>query len=99
MAAGCPVVATRVGGLPDLIDHQRTGRLVPPRDPQALASAALDLLRSPQMARELGQNARAFVRQRFTVQRLLGDMDHLYNQLLEDKAICASARERLQARG
>ena len=87
MAAGCPVVATRVGGLPDLIEDRKTGRLVPPRDADALASAVLDLLQSPHAARELGRNAQEFVRQRFTVRRLLGDMDHLYSQLLAEKAI------------
>jgi len=87
MAAGCPVVATRVGGLPDLIDDHKTGCLVPPRDPDALASAVLDLLQSPHTARELGRNAQEFVRQRFTVRRLLDDMDHLYRQLLAEKAL------------
>jgi glycosyltransferase involved in cell wall biosynthesis len=95
MAAGCPVVATRVGGLPDLIEDQKTGRLVPPRDADALASAVLDLLPNPQTARELGRNAKEFVRQRFTVRRLLGDMDHLYSQLLAEKAITVSATEKL----
>ena len=87
MAAGCPVVATRVGGLPDLIEDQKTGCLVPPRDAEALASAVLDLLQSPHTARELGRNAQESVRQRFTVRRLLADMDHLYSQLLVEKAL------------
>lgn len=99
MAAGCPVVATRVGGLPDLIDDHKTGRLVPPRDADALASAVLDLLQSPHTARELGRNAQEFVRQRFTVRRLLSDMDHLYTELLEEKAIDIPATERFEARG
>jgi glycosyltransferase involved in cell wall biosynthesis len=99
MAAGCPVVATRVGGLPDLIDDGRTGRLVPPRDADALASAVLSLLRSSPAAREMGNNAREFVRQRFAVRRLFADMDHLYTELLEEKAIAIPTTERIQARG
>src|SRR5439155_9083146 len=99
MASSCPVVATRVGGLPDLIEDQKTGRLVPPRDAEALASAVLDLLNNTQTARELGQNAMAAVRQRFTVQRLLSDMDHLYTELLEEKAIDIPATERFEAEG
>jgi glycosyltransferase involved in cell wall biosynthesis len=99
MAAGCPVVATRVGGLPDLIEDQKTGRLVPSRDADALASAVLDLLQSPHTARELGRNAQEFVRQRFTVRRLLGDMDHLYSQLLAEKAITFREPEKLVGSG
>jgi len=99
MAAGCPVVATRVGGLPDLIDDGRTGRLVPPRDADALASAVLSLLRSSPAARKMGNNAREFVRQRFAVRRLFADMDHLYTELLEEKAIAIPTTERIQARG
>lgn len=100
MAAGCPVVATRVGGLPDLISDSTIGRLVPPRDADALASAVLDLIHSPKAARELGRNASEAVRKRFAVTRLIGDIDHLYSQLLEEKAISFSpAEERIQARG
>jgi glycosyltransferase involved in cell wall biosynthesis len=99
MASSCPVVATRVGGLPDLIQDQKTGRLVPPRDAAALAGAVLGLLNNPQTACELGQNAMEAVRQRFTVQRLLSDMDHLYTELLEEKAIDIPATERFEAGG
>jgi glycosyltransferase involved in cell wall biosynthesis len=95
MASSCPVVATRVGGLPDLIEDQKTGRLVPPRDAEALAGAVVALLRDPQRARELGKNGRDSVRHRFTVQRLLRDMDDLYRQLLAEKAITFRASEKL----
>jgi glycosyltransferase involved in cell wall biosynthesis len=99
MAAGCPVVATHVGGLPDLIADERTGRLVSPRDPKALANVILELVRNPEAARELGQNAREVVRKRFTETRLIGDMDHLYSQLLEEKAIYFPKAKRIEVRG
>src|SRR5207247_829574 len=66
MAAGCPVVATRVGGLPDLITDGETGCLVSPRDPDGLATAVLALLQDPQVASRMGQAGRAVVRERFT---------------------------------
>jgi glycosyltransferase involved in cell wall biosynthesis len=82
MAAGCPVVATRVGGLPDLISDGETGYLVPPGDAQAVSAAMLRLLREPEMARRMGQAARALVRERFAAQRLVSDMERLYPELL-----------------
>ena len=87
MASSRPVVATRVGGLPDLIENQKTGCLVGPRHAEALARAVLELLQNPHTARELGRNAQESIRQRFTVRRLLGDMDRLYSQLLVEKAL------------
>jgi glycosyltransferase involved in cell wall biosynthesis len=53
-----PVVATTVGGLPSMVEHGRTGYLVPPRDERALAEAILRLLRDPALRREMGANAR-----------------------------------------
>jgi glycosyltransferase involved in cell wall biosynthesis len=85
MAAGCPVVATRVGGLPDLIRDGETGYLVPPGDAPALAAALLHLLRDPEMARRMGETARSMVRHRFAAQRLISDMEWLYLGLLERK--------------
>jgi glycosyltransferase involved in cell wall biosynthesis len=82
MAAGCPVVATRVGGLPDLINDGETGYLVPPGDAQAVSAAMLRLLREPEMARRMGQTARTMVQERFAAQRLVNDMARLYPELL-----------------
>jgi glycosyltransferase involved in cell wall biosynthesis len=89
MAAGCPVVATRVGGLPDLIIDQTTGLLVAPRDPDGLAGAVLHLLRNPETARTISRKARIVVGERFSVKRLLTDIDHLYRQLIGESEILA----------
>jgi glycosyltransferase involved in cell wall biosynthesis len=53
-----PVVATTVGGLPEAVDHGRTGYLVPPRDERALAEAIVRLLRDKELRRQLGVNGR-----------------------------------------
>jgi len=55
---GKPVVATTVGGLPELVEHGRTGFLVPPRDEQALAEAIIFLLRQKELRHQLGENAK-----------------------------------------
>jgi glycosyltransferase involved in cell wall biosynthesis len=98
MAASCPVVATRVGGVPDLISDYESGRLVPPRDAEALAGAVLDLLHHPEMAQAMGRNAMIAARERFDVKRLVHDMDHLYRELLDERAIRLEAVEQAQAR-
>ena len=87
MAAGCPVVATRVGGLPDLIAEGETGFLVPPRDADRLANAVLHVLREPQAAYRVAKAARAVARERFSVQRLINDTENLYEELLAEKGI------------
>ena len=85
MAASVPVVATGVGGTPDLLEDGRLGRLVPPRDPQALAEAISHAL-SPEGDRtEQAQLARQSVLRRFSLERLLGDLDQLYLRLLKAK--------------
>jgi starch synthase len=55
---GKPVVATTVGGLPDMVDHGRTGYLVPPRDASALAEALIRLLQDKQLRTQFGKNGR-----------------------------------------
>ncbi|MDP8246033.1 MAG: glycosyltransferase family 4 protein [Candidatus Hinthialibacter antarcticus] len=66
MSSGKPVVASCVGGFPEVLRHEKTGLLVPPDDPRALAEALLRLLRDPEWANELGQAARLDVRSRFS---------------------------------
>jgi glycosyltransferase involved in cell wall biosynthesis len=87
MASGCPVVATRVGGLPDLIDDGETGYLVPPGDADALGAAVIRLLRNHEAARRIGESARARVSERFTIERLVADTEGLYAGLLAKRGI------------
>ena len=70
MGLGLPVIATRVGGVPDIIQDGQTGCLVPPQNPPALAAAIISLLRSPQERSRLGQNAREMVRREFQMEKM-----------------------------
>jgi len=96
MAASCPVVATRVGGVPDLIQDYQTGRLVPPGDPESLAEAVLDLLSDPQKAQDIGRKAMLAARARYGVTRLVYDMEHFYRELLAEKSIRFAPLEQRQ---
>jgi glycosyltransferase involved in cell wall biosynthesis len=78
MAAGLPVVASRVGGLLDLIDDGRTGLLVKPDDPSALADALESLVLSPAHAAKLGASAREEVTRRYSFDRMVRAFEDLY---------------------
>jgi len=82
LAAGRPVVATRVGGTPDLLGRGDYGLLVPPGDPAALAAAIVGLLQSPDAARACAARGRAYVLRHHSAERLVDDVDQLYRQLL-----------------
>lgn len=82
MAAGLPVVASDVGGLRDLIAHGRTGLLVPPADPEALAAAIGALVAGPDRARDIGDAARDEVRGRYSFERMVDAFDALYQSAL-----------------
>jgi glycosyltransferase involved in cell wall biosynthesis len=66
MACGCPVVASDVGGVGDLVRHEQTGLLVPQRDPGALAQALCRIQEDEGLARRLRRNGRAHVKRRFS---------------------------------
>jgi glycosyltransferase involved in cell wall biosynthesis len=77
MAAGLPVVATRVGGTPEIVDAT-CGRLVPSRDPDALASTLAALAADGALRRLLGGKARTRVEQRFTLDRMIREYRDAY---------------------
>jgi glycosyltransferase involved in cell wall biosynthesis len=85
MAAARAVVATAVGGVPDVIDHERTGLLVPPRDASALADAFVRLATAPTERHQMGAAGRAFVAARFSSSRLVSDVDALYMEAVAEK--------------
>jgi glycosyltransferase involved in cell wall biosynthesis len=79
MAAGLPIVATRVGGTPEVVDDA-SGRLVEPRDPRAIATAVAGLAAEPAIARALGDNARRRVETRFTLDRMVREYAAAYRE-------------------
>jgi glycosyltransferase involved in cell wall biosynthesis len=86
MAAGLPIVATRVGGVPDLIDDGAHGLLVEPGDPLALAAAVESLLNDRARAAELGAHARERRRREFDLNVMVHNLEALYEELLAARA-------------
>lgn len=103
MASGLPVVATRVGGNGELVEHDMTGALVPPGDADALAGAILDYFKFPATARRHGKSARRVVVQRFSLERMVTDYAATYEAALRAAGIAvpggAAAAPRLAAGG
>jgi glycosyltransferase involved in cell wall biosynthesis len=95
MAAGVPVVATRVGGTPEAVEHGETGLLVAPADPQGLAEAIAGLLRNPELAARLAAAGRRSVRERFGMDRMVHATVQLYLNLLARKAAQPGWRGRI----
>jgi len=83
MAAGIPVVATRVGGNPELVEDGRTGLLVRVENAGEIADAVCQLLDRPEMACALGRRARQRVVDEFAIDRMLAKTEALYFRLLE----------------
>jgi len=82
-AAGLPVVATRVGGLPSLIEDGVTGRLVAPNNPHQLAEAISDVLWDSQRATAMGLAARAFIAKEFSAARMAEETVAVYQRIGE----------------
>lgn len=82
MASGTPVVATRVGGVPDIIEDGRNGFLVPPGDAEALSEAVLRVLEDRELALRMGSLGRQMALERFSLDRLIEDVRNLYLRLL-----------------
>ncbi|MFQ5658141.1 MAG: GT4 family glycosyltransferase PelF [Candidatus Methylomirabilales bacterium] len=82
MAAGVPVVATSVGGVPDLVMPGTTGFLIPPEDPQELSEAILNILRDSTRARQMSAAARRHVYPRYDAGSLLTATEKLYEELV-----------------
>ena len=82
MAAGKPIVATRVGSLPELVEDGRTGFLVEPGDWKAMAERIVQLLQDRPLARRMGEAGQDKVRQQFTVERMVQQYEALFERLL-----------------
>jgi len=83
MAAGLPVVATAVGGTPEVVLDGQTGLLVAPGDPSALADAMFTLLANPRLAERFGRAGRARVEAHFGEGQMIGQIEALLDRLVE----------------
>ncbi|HEX7524127.1 MAG TPA: glycosyltransferase [Candidatus Deferrimicrobium sp.] len=81
MAAGLPVVACDVGGNPEAVTDGETGRLVPSRNAAAFASAVAELLADPEKRKAMGEAGRHRATERFSLDRMVGEMESLYESL------------------
>ncbi|MBN1699399.1 MAG: glycosyltransferase [Spirochaetales bacterium] len=79
---GKPVVATGVGGCPEIVVHEETGLIVEPGNPDALAVAVLRLLRDPAKCRAMGRKAKEHVTANFGVEHVIGEIEGIYGNLL-----------------
>jgi glycosyltransferase involved in cell wall biosynthesis len=85
MARGKPVIATRVGGIFQVVRDEVTGLLVPPSDSEALANRMLGLLNDPIKARAMGRAARTQVQRDFSVESMVSKTTALYREVLAEK--------------
>lgn len=90
MRHGVPVVATRVGGNPEVVGHGETGFLVPPRDPESFAAEVVRLLRDAELRARFGHRAREVVREAFCLEDVAAAYGDLYDQLSARPAARAS---------
>ncbi len=86
-ACGVPVIATRMGGLVDIIEHEKDGLLVPPNDPSALAEAVIRLLKNPALAEALTTTLRQKVEKEFNLETMFEKTLAVYEEAVSKKRI------------
>ena len=94
MSLARPIVASRVGGIPEFVEDGVTGLLVEPRDPAALAHAVVRLLHDRSLAGALGHNARELVRERYCVDLMVRRVEDLYEEGIAAHAALAAVQRR-----
>ena len=83
MAMKCPIVATHVGGIPEVVLDGETGILVPPKDPEQLARGIIKLLKDQSLANQMGERGYQRLRTCFNIEETVTKMEHLYKELMK----------------
>jgi glycosyltransferase involved in cell wall biosynthesis len=85
MAEGLPVVATNVGGIPELVEDERTGYLVEPRDVDGLRMALRRVVKDSTLRDRLGEQGRLRAETKFSVERMVSEVESIYESLLSSR--------------
>lgn len=83
-----PVVATRVGGLPEVVIHRETGLLVPKEEPDEMAQVMMEILRDPALDSAMGQRGRERAEQVFSFERMVDEYEALYQSIQGGSEVC-----------
>ncbi|MBF0510780.1 MAG: GT4 family glycosyltransferase PelF [Candidatus Omnitrophica bacterium] len=86
-AAGVPVVATKVGGVVEIIDHEKTGLLVEPKEIDAMANAVLRILKDPQLSANLVKEAKKKIEEKYTLAQMARSTIAVYDQVMKSTKI------------
>ena len=87
MVLGKPIVATDVGGIPEVVRHNKNGFLVSPGDSGALAEAIIKLLRDKELSRKMGEEGRRQINERFSAKKMVDDIEGVYQEMLKEKGL------------
>ncbi|MFA5866838.1 MAG: glycosyltransferase family 4 protein [Actinomycetota bacterium] len=87
MTAGCPVAASRTGGLPEIIENRETGLLFTPGDSRAVAAAIRTIAADKKAARQLGEAGRRSVKERFTLDAMVAETEKVYEKAAGPQAV------------
>jgi glycosyltransferase involved in cell wall biosynthesis len=82
MHAGKPIIATRVGGIPEAVRDRETGILIPPRDCHALTKGIVELLKDPEKCKEMGEKGKERALQHFNVERMVKEYSDIYDECI-----------------
>ncbi|MEJ2627862.1 MAG: glycosyltransferase family 4 protein [bacterium] len=82
MYMGKPVIATRVEGVPEIVQHEKTGLLVKPKDYKGVATSINKLLGNPRFREKLGKNAHALVAKKFSAEKMVKAIDSVYQKII-----------------
>lgn len=82
MASGLPILASHVGGVPEMVQDGINGRLIPPAQPEILTSAALEMLSNTEALRQMGSVGRQIVEEKFNIKSQVAQLENLYLRLL-----------------
>ena len=81
MACSVPIIASEIGGIPDVIKDEENGLLVPPKDPEALAKAIIKLLNNEELALKLGKTGRKMVQQKYKWNVVAQETEKVYENM------------------
>ena len=90
MSQSLPIVATKVGGIPEVVVHGETGWLVKSKDMKEISSRILDILSSPNQMLTFGQNGKIRVENKFSVKSMVDNIEDTYGSLLDSKVSCSN---------